>query len=53
LNPWHSGDRQAPYTLHHEDILMWDASASCLGAKQRPGSYPREIAMSLIYGPPA
>jgi hypothetical protein len=26
---------------------------SCLAAKQRPGFYPREIAMSVIYGPPA
>jgi hypothetical protein len=53
LNPWHSGDKQAPYPLHHEDILTWDASASCLGAKQGPDSYPRKIAMSLINRPPA
>jgi hypothetical protein len=51
LNPGHSGDRQAPYPLPHEDISISDASASCLDAKQRPGSYPWEIAMSLIYGP--
>ncbi len=27
-------------------------SISCLAAKQRPGFYPREIARSVIYGPP-
>ncbi len=29
------------------------SSISCLAAKQRPGCYPREIAKSVIYGPPA
>jgi hypothetical protein len=29
------------------------SSISCLAAKQRPGCYPRKIAMSVIYGPPA
>ncbi len=29
------------------------SSISCLASKQRPGCYPGEIAISVIYGPPA
>ncbi len=41
LNPWHSGDSQAPYSQNREDMLKEEefSCSSCLAAKLRPGCF--------------